>query len=187
LTNGKHNFPGISSNDAAVLQASRPGGLLAAGKRPNLKSSFMFVTILESPKGALGIDKAVCFGKMNRKEVTYEDQYHKPDRLLQELMFLYQIGQNGGCPKLKAKQMWERLRDMRDPRDGGLMFCHSKRGSWPRNQFCTLCNLEKCGCNGMLPSVKTISEFVNTQTQKRRKKQKAHEVATAVEEVPNSN
>jgi hypothetical protein len=147
----------------------------------------MFVTIVESPKDALGIDKAACFGKMNRKEVTYEDMYHKPLRLIEELMTLYQIGQNGGCPKLKAKEMWERLRDMRDPLDGGLMFCYSKRGSWPRNQFCELCNLDACDCNGMLPSLKTISEFVNTQTQKRRKKSKANEVASGPEEVPNAN
>jgi hypothetical protein len=112
LTNGKHNFPGISSNNAAVIQASHQGGIPAAGKQPNLKSSVMFVTIEELPKDALGIDKAVCFGKMNRTEVTYEYQYHKPYCLLQELIFLYQVGQNGGCPKLKVKQMWECLQDM---------------------------------------------------------------------------
>jgi hypothetical protein len=156
----------------------------------------MFVTIVESPKGALGIDKAVCFGKLNRKEVKYDGQYHKPDCLSQELMNLYHIGQNGrlyhigqngGCP-------WERMRAMRDPLDGGLMFCYSKRGSWPRNQFCELCNLDECCCNGMLPSVKTISEFVNTQTQKQQKKQKvqdstelANEPAEALENVPKSS
>jgi hypothetical protein len=84
LKTGRHNFPGISSNDAAVLQASHLGGLLAAGNQPNLKSTFMFVTIVKSPKDALGIDKAVCFGKKNRKEVTYDDMYHKPLPLIQK-------------------------------------------------------------------------------------------------------
>jgi hypothetical protein len=109
-------------------------------------------------------------------------------------MNLYQIGQNGGCPKLKVKEMWERMQAMRDPFDGRLMFCYSKRGSWPRNQLCELCNLAECGCNGMLPSVKTISEFVNTQKQKQRKKQKvqdatelANEPAEGLENVPKSS
>jgi hypothetical protein len=179
LKKGSHDYPGSNSNDSVVLKASRPGGLLAAGNRPNLKSEVLFVTIEEAPADAIAIKRAVCYGKFNRKELSYDDIYHKPSRLAQALLELYQIGQDGGCPKLKGREIWKRLRDMRDPTDGGLMFCYSKRGSWPRDKFCNLCEKDPCDCNGMLPEVKRVQEFMNSETQKRRKKRKVQEEAEA--------
>jgi hypothetical protein len=55
----------------------------------------------------------------------------------------FEIGQDESCPKLKDKDILKILSEMRDE-DGGLMFCYSKRGSWPRGQLCDLiaCSLQ---------------------------------------------
>jgi hypothetical protein len=72
---GNHNFPGVSSNDTAVLKASKPGGLLAAGWCPNLQSKVLFVKMKESQCGTLGIKKAVCYEKFKWKELSYDEVY----------------------------------------------------------------------------------------------------------------
>jgi cyclophilin family peptidyl-prolyl cis-trans isomerase len=169
LRAGKHNFPiGMGSNTATVLKASRPGGIVAAGNRPNTLSSNFFVTIEEAPVGTLGMNDAICFGKFNRKVLTYLEKYQKPFRLVQVLRELYRIGQDGSVPKLKAEEIHARVKEMRDS-DGSLMFCYSKRGSWPREQFCELCEHSPCDCNGMMLTVEKIKEWMNSETQKNKK------------------
>jgi hypothetical protein len=168
---GKHAFPATNANDEAAIKAGQPGGTFASGTRPNLKSKSLFVTIEEASADTLGMQKVVCFEKFNRKELTEEDKYHKPVRLLERMKHYYEIGQDGRQPKLTAKKIHDYLAAEIDPKDGGgLMFCYAKRGSFPRAQLCILCQSNPCDCNGMLPSVKTCSEFINTETQKKRKK-----------------
>jgi hypothetical protein len=180
---GNHDFPGVSSNDAAVLKASKPGGLLAAGKRPNLQSKVLFVKIKEAQRGTLGITKAVCYGKFNRKELSYDEVYHKPLRLLERLKYWFQYGQDGSCPVLKAVEIFAKLAVERDLQDNGLMFCHAKRGTYPRKQFCNLCKNNPCDCNGMLPPVKMVQQFITSETQKKKKKKDDQVTASASAEA----
>lgn len=170
LCQGNHDFPkGIDANTVAVLVASKPGGVLAAGSRPNARSSLPFVTIEEAPVNTPGIEDAVCFGKCNRKESDSTTSYHKPARLVKALKELYEIGQDGLLPKLKPFEIRQKLANMRDPADGGLMFCYSKRGSWPRKLLCQLCNRNPCDCNGMLPPLWMVMQWMNSETQKKKK------------------
>jgi hypothetical protein len=91
---GKHNFPSFDSNYELILQASRPGGLVAAGSRPNLMSDVLLVTIEEAPVDTLELENTICFGKFNQKELTSDEKYHKPKRLVKKMLRLYKIGQD---------------------------------------------------------------------------------------------
>jgi hypothetical protein len=169
LRAGKHNFPkGMGSNTATVLKASRPGGIVAVGNRPNTLSSNLFVTIKEALVGTLRIDDAVCFGWFDRRVLSYNETYKKPPHLVQALRELYIIGQDGSVPKLKAEEVHARVKAMQDS-EGSLMFCYSKRGSFPREQLCDLRKQAPCDCNGMLLTVEKIKEWMNSETQKNKK------------------
>ena len=84
----------------------------------------------------------------------------------------YEVGQDGSQPKFNGQAMHDFIAAAIDPKDGGLMFYWAKRGTWPRNQLCALCQCKPCDCNGMLPCVKTCSEFISSETQKKKKKAK---------------
>jgi hypothetical protein len=168
---GKHSFPsGVGALSELAYQASNPGGSLAVGSRPDRNSTSLFCKIVEASADTLGIDHAICYRKFNRKED--QPAYHKPDRLRAEMLRLFQIGQDGTSPMLNAGSMQNELKKMRDPKDGGLMFCYSKRGSYPRGQLCNLCKQKPCDCNGMMPPVWMCQQFINTQTQEKKKKDK---------------
>ena len=168
----KHDFPvGIRSMDQAALLASSAGGPLAAGSRLDRMEKVVQRPILESFEGSLALEDAICFGQFNR--IDKRHPYRKPDKLKKQLEKLFDV-----TPKLNANQMYEELRKMADPDDGGLMFCHSKRGThvaktdpayknWPG---CLVCKANKsCVCNGMLPSVAMIHTFISGQTQRNKK------------------
>ena len=125
-----------------------------------------------APVDTIGLDKAKCFGKFNRKELTQVDIYHKPDCLRKKMMFASRVGQGRLQPKLNGQAMHDFVAAAIDPKDGGLMLCWAKHGTWPRNQLCKLCHCKPCNCNGMLPYVKTCSEFISSETQKKKKKAK---------------
>jgi hypothetical protein len=168
---GKHSFPsGVGALSEIAYQASNPGGSLAVGSRPDRNSTSLFCKIVESPADTLGIEHAICFGRFNRKEDV--PAYHKPDRLRTAMLRLFQIGQDGTSPMLNAASMQNELKKMRDPKDGGLLFCYSKRGSYPRSQLCKLCNQKPCDCNGMLPPLWMCQQFIGSQTQEKKKKDK---------------
>ena len=124
------------------------------------------------------VDDAKCLGRFNRKEQT--EPYRKPKALVNALKQMY----HNHTPKLTAQQMQEELRRMRDPKDGGLMFCWSKRGihvtkdlvndeNWPGCEVCGA--VKSCECNGMVPSVSQIQGWISQETQ-REKKRKHDEV-----------
>ena len=166
-----HDFPkGIRGRDRAVLLANTPGAVLAAGSRPNRKIKDLFAASEEASVDALGLENAICRGKFNRKENS--NPYHKPHRLKLAIEAVFKIGQDGSVPKLKAPEIHTMLKKGRDPKDGGLMFCYAKPGTWPRKKFCNLCKQQPCDCNGMLPPVGKIQEMVTylTQCEKKRKK-----------------
>jgi NRPS condensation-like uncharacterized protein len=85
----------------------------------------------------------------------------------------------GRGSKVEPKEISKILSQMIDPTDGGLMFCYSKRGSWPRQALCALCNHNLCDCNGMLPLLKIVTQWMNSQTQKKRNDQKKIDESSA--------
>jgi hypothetical protein len=149
---GKHKFPGgINATNWLVLEASKPGGAVASGSRPDrLKKSSVGASNVEvAVTGQLGEVQARCRGRFNRKKDGVNN-YRKPKRLLQELKTLFDIE-----PKLRPHEMKERMAAMIDPADGGLFFCYSKRDT-----------------NGMLLSEDTIAQWISSETQKRKKASK---------------
>ncbi len=66
-----HRFPiGIRPRDKLILALSKPGGVLAAGSRPDCLTNSSFVTVVAATVGASGTFAAWCFGAFNRKEET---------------------------------------------------------------------------------------------------------------------
>ena len=174
---GKHHFlQGVNIQDRAVLLAANPGGAVAIGSRPDRLSPTMSRQVVEAPVGARGIKAAECLGMFNRKGRA--PAYHKPEKLVKELERLYAIGSDKSTAKLTAVQIYEELKNMIDPKDGGLMFCYSKRGTFvPKDRYdawqgCDLCNKKPCCCNGMLPPVSMIQSWINSQTQKKKMSQR---------------
>ena len=143
----KHDFPGgINARDWVRLQASKPGGVLTAGGRPDRQSDSLFLALKAAPVGSPGELEAWCKGQFNRKEQS-SGGYKKPPRLLQVLRELYVIE-----PKLRAQEMRDCMKDMRDD-DGGLLFCYSKR-------FTT----------GLVLSIDQIQSWITSETQMKKKK-----------------
>jgi hypothetical protein len=144
----KHDFPiGINARDWLRLQASKPGGVLAAGGRPDRQSESLHHTLEAAPLGSPGELEAWCFGQFNRK--SGHKGYKKPPRLMAVLRELYTIE-----PKLRAQEMQDRMREMRDE-DGGLLFCYSKRLD-----------------TGLLLSFDQIQSWISSETQKKKAKKK---------------
>jgi hypothetical protein len=172
----KHHFlTGISSKDKLVLMASGAGGAMEVGHCPDRLLKNKTVTVIEASLQTPGIQAACCFQKFNQKEG--ESNYVKPKKLVEELKRLYDI-----VPKLTAPQMLEELRRMRDPKDGGMMFCYRKRGTtFPKTpakayrewKGCVLCGKKPCECNGMLLTVDAINNYIKSLTQQKKKNQKS--------------
>ena len=143
----KHDFPiGVNARDWLRLQASKPGGVLAAGGRPDRQSDSLYNILEAAPFGSPGELHAWCFGQFNRK--SGHKGYKKPLRLLQVLRELYAL-----VPKLRAQEMQDRMKEMRDE-DGGLLFCYSKR-------FTT----------GLVLTFAQIQSWISSETQKKKGKQ----------------
>jgi hypothetical protein len=143
---GHHDFPtGVNARDFVLHEASKPGGLVELGSRPDRqKKDELFENIVASEDGARGEKDAWCFGQFNRKENV--QPYYKPPRLLEVLEELYNIE-----PKLRACEMRHRMKSMKDPKDGGLLFCFSKRYT-----------------TGMLLTEDQIQGSINSKTQKKK-------------------
>jgi hypothetical protein len=143
---GHHDFPiGVNARDFVLHEASKPGGLVELGSRPDRqKKDELFENILASEDGARGEKDAWCFGQFNRKENV--QPYYKPPRLLEVLEELYNIE-----PKLRACEMRDRMKSMKDPNNGGLLFCFSKRYT-----------------TGMLLTEDQIQGSINSKTQKKK-------------------
>jgi hypothetical protein len=138
---------GINARDWARLQASKAGGVLAAGGRPDRQSESLFLVLEAAPVGSPGELNARCKGQFNRKESN--GGYKKPTRLLEVLRELYALE-----PKLRAQEMRDRMKGMRDD-DGGLLFCYSK-------QLTT----------GLVLSIDQIQSWITSETQKKKANQK---------------
>jgi hypothetical protein len=160
LAKGKHDFPvGENARDFILREASNPGGLVEAGTRPDRqKKDSLFEKIIASENGSNGEESARCFGCFNRKENTIP--YHKPPKLVEVLEALYSRE-----PKLRASEMREEMRRMRDS-DGGLLFCYVKRDT-----------------NGMLLSDDQIQAWINSRTQKKKKQSKGKQTDKDIEEA----
>jgi hypothetical protein len=66
---GNHDFPiGMNARDLVLHEASKPGGLVELGSRPDRqKKDELFEIIVASEAGARGEEDAWCFGQFNRK------------------------------------------------------------------------------------------------------------------------
>jgi hypothetical protein len=70
--------------------------------------------------GSLSEIAARCRGRFNQKDAS--KAYQKPAKLLEVLETLYAIE-----PKLRAVEFRERMKVMKDPVNGGLLFCWENR------------------------------------------------------------
>jgi hypothetical protein len=157
---GKHDFPiGVNARDFVLHEASKPGGLVELGSRPDRqKKDGLFENIVASEDGARGEEDAWCFGQFNRKENV--QPYYKPPRLLEVLEELYTIE-----PKLRACEMRDRMKTMKDTDAGGLLFCFSKRYT-----------------TGMLLADDQIQSWINSRTQKKKNASKGSRTEKEKEE-----
>jgi hypothetical protein len=149
LVKDEHDFPaGENARDFVLREASKPGGLVEAGSRPDRqKNDALFEKIVASESGCRGETNARCFGLLNRNENIIP--YRKPPKLVEMLEELYSHE-----PKLRASEMREHMRRMRD-NNGGLLFCYSKKLT-----------------TGMLLSEDQIQSWISSRTQKKKKKSK---------------
>jgi hypothetical protein len=138
---------GTNARDLIRLHASKPGGVVAAGGWPDRQSESLFLAVKAAPVGSQGEHTARCKGQFNRKEMA--GGYKKTDRLVEVLRELYAIE-----PKLRAKEMRDQMKGMRDD-DGGLLFCYAKR-------FTT----------GLVLSFDQIQSWITSETQKKKAIQK---------------
>lgn len=105
----------LHAKDRLLLMASKPGGLVAAGSRPDRqKNDSLFDNLAASVEGSQGEVDARCPGKFNRKEGC--TPYQKPPKLVEVLKWLYYNQPS----KLRPCDMRARMREMRDE-DGGLL------------------------------------------------------------------
>jgi hypothetical protein len=144
-----HDFPaGENARDFLLREASKPGGLVEAGSRPDRqKNDALFENTAASESGCRGEENARCFGLLNRNENIIP--YRKPPKLVEVLEELYSVE-----PKLRSSEMREHMRRMRDD-NGGLLFCYSKKST-----------------TGMLLSEDQIQSWISSRTQKKKKKSK---------------
>jgi hypothetical protein len=100
--NRKHNFPSFHSSSEFILQASHPGGLVAAGSQPNHQSVVLFVTIKEAPTDTLGLENTICFGKVNQKVLTSDQKVAHARKIGQGIASIVQDGHDGGATKVET-------------------------------------------------------------------------------------
>lgn len=172
---GKHcSFPkGLSSRDTMLLTASKAGGPLALGSRPNrMAGSAMHGEIVESAEGAPGSMAAICYRKFHRP--TDRRPYYKPEPTIAFLKEQFEM-----VPHRTAEQVHEAMKAKRKP-DGGAYFSYSQRGEvkiyaktspeWQTYAGCSMCGLKPCsGCNGRVLSVEEIKQIFSSWASKRRK------------------
>jgi hypothetical protein len=154
----RHAWPkGIRARDVLSIAASKPGGVVSCGSRPDRQGQFIFECEDSAEDGAQGEEDARCFGRFNWKED--QTAYRKPAKLLEILGELYELE-----PKLSAKAMKERMKAMRDD-DGGLLFCWSKRLT-----------------TGMLLIEDQIQSWINSETKRKKKRAKGMPTEKDLEE-----
>jgi len=173
----KCSFPvGVTAKDKLVQLASASGGVLELGSRPNRLVGAVSHDVVPSEEDAAGEKAACCFQSFNRKEGVVP--YRKPAKLVEVLKELYSVR-----PKIDEKQMWQRMKAMRDA-DGSLMFCYGKRGTqppvgmkktsreWKEWAGCQVCNEKPCKCNGMLLTEEQIKAWIHQETARQKKNKK---------------
>jgi hypothetical protein len=150
----------VNARDFVLCEASKPGGLVELGSRPDRqKKDELFENVLASEDGARGgTPEAWCFGQFNRKE-NFQPCY-KPPCLLKVSDELCNIE-----AKLRACEMRDRMKSVKDPNDGGLLFCFSKRHT-----------------TGMLLTEDQIQGSINSKTRKKKASSKGSRTEQEKEE-----
>jgi hypothetical protein len=119
--------------------------MVKAGSHPDRQTNQLHESIVASEDGKVSEIAARCRGRFNRKDAS--KAYQKSAKLLKVLESIYTIK-----PKLRAVEFCERMKVMKDPVNGGLLFC------W-ENGFTT----------GMLLSMDQLQSWITQRTQKKKK------------------
>ena len=176
MENGEHDFPvGMRAADKLALILSKPGGALANGSRSDRLNRPAVADVTEMAEETPATVAARCRAKFNRKGRT-------PPKQKTELMIKVMGELWRERPVLPPQIAHQRMAAMIDDKDGGLMFCHSKRGEvgkvpksdterWEEWAGCSMCGKKPCtGCNGWLPTVAEFKSYFSSLGQKRKKK-----------------
>jgi hypothetical protein len=115
----KHDFPAINARDWLVMNASKVGGALELGSRPNRRSHELFEPICAVDMDSPGVIDAQCYQCFNRTGTV--TSISKTDG---QLCFLLRCF--GAENKLNPSQTMEKMKEEVDPVDNGLKFCSSK-------------------------------------------------------------
>ena len=142
----KHEFPPINARDVLLRQASKVGGALANGSRPNRRSHSLFEEIIPANLSPYE-HEACCYQRFNRIETCNSNQ--KTDGQLCFLLDCYDASS-----KMNENQTHEKMRTLTDINDNGLMFCSMKAKSQD---------------NGDLLSKEQIRSWNSLETTRRRK------------------
>ena len=115
----KHDFPSINTRDWLLLQASKPGGAIASGSRPNRCTKSLSGAIISAEPGLPSEMKARCYQQFNRR-----DKYISVPKTDAQICFLLVCF--GAPTKMNDKQTRDKMISEIDPVDDGLKFCSSK-------------------------------------------------------------
>ena len=121
---------GVNSSDLAVLAASKPGGILRCGVRPDRAAKTVTSDVVASADGAPGASDADCYQQFNRKEGT--DRYNKTPKLKAKLWELFNVGQDSDASRLNGEQA--NADHAEDGRPGGwrhVFLLEQAWGGWP--------------------------------------------------------
>jgi len=115
----KHAFPATNARDWLLREASKAGGAIANGSRPNRRTHTLFEQIIPATSGSEHELEAQCYQRFNRQEKIESQQ--KTDAQLWFLLDCYDAPN-----KQNENQTHEQMKITTDERDGGLKFCSSK-------------------------------------------------------------
>jgi hypothetical protein len=145
----------VTTKDQLVILGSRIGGVSALHSHPNqLEYTGINDTTHPVEDGAIDSDDAKAFENFHRPK--NKTPYHKPQRLVDELIKLF--NERLVLDEIGAQK---RLGDMRND-DGSLLFCYSKRGEVKK--YPNISRDDKNWISGL-----EIKDYFKTQAAKRRK------------------
>jgi len=145
---GKCNFPTMNARTHVLHHASKPGGALENGSRPDRRSNKLSEPIVSAIENSASERAARCYQCFNRC-----DRIEKSRLTDGQLAFLLRMF--GSKSKKDNKEIHKLMKIEQDPVDNGLMFCPQKA------------HLET---NGGLLSEDTILSWLSRESQNQKKK-----------------
>jgi hypothetical protein len=120
IAKGKYAFP-VRGNpmDAFLMDASKQGGLVAFGGRPNRQGKLLFYDIVEAAEESVGEKQARSLWTFNRSDKNIV--HPKPPTSVEFLRKCFDAES-----KMTGQNMHDLMKLQIDPEDGGLKFCRAK-------------------------------------------------------------